>query len=32
MNVWRYSGRLMGVPETIRFKDEADANALFEIG
>ena len=32
MTVWRYSGHLMGVPETILFRDEEDALRLFEIG
>ena len=32
MKVWRYSGYLMGIPETILFRDEADALRLFEIG
>lgn len=32
MAVWRYSGFLMGIPETILFKAEADALKLFEIG
>ena len=32
MKAWRYSGYLMGIPETILFRDEADALRLFEIG
>lgn len=32
MQVWRYSGYLMGIPETILFEDEADALRMFEIG
>ena len=32
MQVWRYSGHLMGIPETILFRDEADALETFEIG
>ncbi len=32
MAVWRYVGYLMGIPETILFRDEAEANRLFEIG
>ncbi len=32
MAVWRYVGHLMGIPETILFRDEAEANRLFEIG
>ena len=32
MAVWRYSGYLMGIPETILFRDEAEALRLFEIG
>ena len=32
MQVWRYSGYLMGIPETILFRDEEDALELFEIG
>ena len=30
--VWRYSGYLMGIPETILFQNEDDALRLFEIG
>ena len=30
--VWRYSGHLMGIPETLLFRDEAEALRLFEIG
>ena len=32
MEVWRYSGYLMGIPETILFRDEQDALELFEVG
>ena len=32
MAVWRYSGLLMGIPESILFKDEEDALRLFRIG
>ena len=32
MAVWRYSGYLMGIPETILFRDEQDALSVFEIG
>ncbi len=32
MKVWRHSGFLMGVPETILFHKEHDALKLFEIG
>ena len=32
MAVWRYSGHLMGIPETILFRDEADALKLYEVG
>lgn len=32
MQVWRYSGHLMGIPESILFNDMADALALYEIG
>lgn len=32
MAVWRYSGHLMGIPESILFRDEAEALRLFEIG
>ena len=32
MKVWRYTGYLMGIPETILFRDEADALRLYEIG
>ena len=32
MAVWRYSGYLMGIPETILFRDEADALEIFRIG
>ena len=32
MQVWRYSGHLMGIPETILYRDEAEALRLFEIG
>ena len=32
MAVWRYTGYLMGVPDTILFHDEEEALKLFEIG
>ena len=32
MQVWRYCGYMMGIPETILFEDEADALRMFEIG
>ena len=32
MLTWRYSGYLMGIPETILFHDGAEALKLFEIG
>lgn len=32
MMTWRYSGHLMGIPESILFRDEAEALKLFEIG
>ena len=32
MAVWRYSGYLMGIPETILYRDYADALELFRIG
>ena len=32
MDVWRYSGHLMGVPDTILAGDEHQANQLFRIG
>ena len=32
MQVWRYSGYLMGIPETILYHDEEEALRLFEIG
>ena len=32
MDVWRYTGYLMGIPETILFREEDDALQLFEIG
>ena len=32
MAVWRYSGFLMGIPETILFRDEAEALRIFEVG
>ena len=32
MAVWRYAGYLMGVPETILYRDYADALELFRIG
>ena len=32
MDVWRYTGHLMGIPETILFRDEAEALEIFKIG
>ena len=32
MAVWRYSGYLMGIPESILFRDEEDALEVFRIG
>lgn len=32
MAVWRYSGHVMGVPDTVLYKDEEDAQRIFEIG
>ena len=32
IRVWRYSGHLMGIPETILFHDEDDALNLFKVG
>ncbi len=32
MKVWRHSGFLMGVPETILFRDEEEALQLFDVG
>ena len=32
MQVWRYAGFLMGIPESILFRGEADALKLFEVG
>ncbi len=32
MQVWRYSGCLMGIPDAVLFEDEADALRMFEIG
>ena len=32
MAVWRYSGYLMGIPETILFRDEDEALKLYDIG
>ena len=32
MQVWRYSGYLMGIPDTILLEDEQDALALFRVG
>ena len=32
MAVWRYSGYLMGIPESILYRDYADALELFKIG
>ena len=32
MQVWRYAGFLMGIPESMLFRAEADALKLFEVG
>ncbi len=32
MDVWRYDGYLMGIPEAMLFRDEADADRIFDIG
>ena len=32
MQVWRYSGYLMGIPESILYSDEGSALRIFEIG
>ncbi len=32
VQVWRYSGYLMGIPESILFRDTAEALKLFDIG
>ena len=32
MAVWRYSGYLMGIPETILYRDEEEALEIFRIG
>ncbi len=32
MNIWRHSGFLMGVPETVLFRDEEEALRLFDVG
>ena len=32
MAVWRYSGHLMGIPETILFRDADEALRLYDIG
>ncbi len=32
MQIWRYSGHLMGIPETILFTTEDEANAMFRVG
>jgi hypothetical protein len=32
MQIWRYSGHLMGIPDTILFEGEEDALDLFRIG
>ncbi len=32
MAVWRYCGHLMGIPDTILFRDEQEALRLFEVG
>ena len=32
MAVWRYAGYVMGVPETVLYRNEDDARRIFEIG
>ena len=32
MNIWRYSGYLMGIPESILYRTEEEALKLFEVG
>ena len=32
MQIWRYSGHLMGIPDTILYRTEHDARELFRIG
>ncbi len=32
MDVWRYTGHLMGIPDSILYRDEVDALELFKIG
>ena len=32
MAVWRYTGLLMGIPETILFRDDEEALKLYDIG
>lgn len=32
MDVWRYSGHLMGIPDTILFRDEREALKLYDVG
>ncbi len=32
MQVWRYAGYLMGIPESILFKDEKEALEIFRVG
>ena len=32
MQIWRYSGHLMGIPESILLEDEEDALKLFAVG
>ncbi len=32
MQVWRYSGHLMGIPESILYRNEEEARRLFRIG
>ena len=32
MAVWRYTGYLMGIPETILFRDEEEALKLYDVG
>ena len=32
MAVWRYAGHLMGIPETILFRNEEEALKLYDLG
>ena len=32
VDIWRYGGHILGVPETILFADEAEARRIYEIG